>query len=291
MTEQSVCAVIVTYHPSTKMLENLPNVLAQVQGLVVVDNGSNLDELHGVRKASRTLGFHLIENGKNLGVAEALNQGVRWTKTEGYPWVILFDQDSKVTEGFIRQMLADWRSHPDRERVGSLHPRYVDPDTGIAAAVPRDIDGSLVLPMTSGTLMPLWIFEKVGWFASEYFIDLVDWEYCFRIKAAGFVVADSRHAKLLHAAGSPAKTTVLGRTFRPSHHNATRRYYISRNSIAFYREYFLIFPAEVLYCICRQFRELLVCLIAEGDRRRKFHNFLLGTWDGLTGKMGERKGL
>lgn len=291
MTTQSVCAVIVTYHPSIEMLENLTNVLAQVQGLVVVDNGSNPDELQAVQKASRTLGFHLIENEKNLGIAEALNQGVRWAKSEGYPWVILFDQDSKITEGFICQMFADWRSHPNRKRVGSLHPRYVDPDTGIEAVVPRDIGGTLVLPMTSGTLMPLWIFEKVGWFASEYFIDLVDWEYSFRIRAAGFLVADSRRARLLHAAGSPAKTTVLGRTFQSSHHSATRRYYISRNSIALYREYFLMFPAQVLYCIGRQFRELLVCLIAETDRKRKFHNFWLGTWDGLTGKMGERKGL
>ena len=291
MTRQSVCAVIVTYHPNAKMMENLSNVLAQVQGLVVVDNGSNLDELEALRKASRILGFRLIENGKNLGIAEALNQGVRSAKNESYPWVVLFDQDSKVTEGFICQMFADWWSHPDRERVGSLHPRYVDPDTGTEAAVPRDIDGSLLLPMTSGALMPLWIFENVGWFASEYFIDLVDWEYCFRVKSAGFLVAESRHARLVHAAGSPANTTVLGRAFHPSHHSAIRRYYISRNSIAFYREYFLKFPVKVLYCICRQFRELLVCLIAERDRRRKFHNFLLGTWDGLTGKMGERKGL
>jgi len=291
MTTRSVCAVIVTYHPKTEMLQNLNNVLAEVQALVVVDNGSNADEVQVLRMTSRKLSFHLIENRENLGIAEALNQGVRWAKREGYRWVILFDQDSKITEGFIGQMFAAWESHPKRERVASIHPRYADPETGIELLVPRTVDGSLVLPMTAGSLMPLWIFDRIGWFASEYFIDLVDWEYCFRIRAAGLLVTDSKQARLLHAAGSPAKITVLGKTFHPSNHSAARRYYISRNCIAFYRKYFFIFPRWVLKCIYRQVLEMAVCAIAEHDRVRKFRNFLLGTWDGLTGKMGERDGL
>jgi rhamnosyltransferase len=291
ITVQSVCAVIVTYHPDTAALENMRNVLAQVQELVVVDNGSSTDEVHALRITSRDLSFHMIENGQNLGIAEALNQGVRWAKSEGYSWVVLFDQDSKITEGFIRQMFAAWECHPERERLGSIHPQYADPKTGVEASVPRTTDGNQILPMTSGALMPLWIFDRIGWFASEYFIDVVDWEYCFRIRAAGFLVTDSRHARLLHAAGFPAKTTVLGRTFHPSHHSAIRRYYISRNCIAFYRKYFFIFPRWILNCVYRQLRDMAVCSIAEEDRGRKFRNFLLGTWDGITGKMGERQGL
>ncbi len=291
MTNLPVCAVIVTYHPSAKMLELLSDVLAQVQALVVVDNGSNADEVQALRNRSRALGFQLIENRKNLGIAEALNQGVAWAKVKGFLWVILFDQDSRVTDGFVRQMFDAWKSHPDRDRVASVHPRYVDPDTGIELHVPRASDLSPILPMTSGTLMPLWIFDKVGWFASEYFIDLVDWEYCFRIRAAGFLVADAEQARLLHAAGSPADTAVLGRTFHPSHHSTVRRYYISRNCIAFYRKYLFRFPGRILNCIYRQLRDLVVCSIAERDRRRKFRYFLLGTWDGLIGRMGEREGL
>lgn len=291
MTAQSVCAVIVTYYPSVEMVEHMSDVLAQVDGLVVVDNGSHPGELDPLRVASQTLGFQVIENGENLGIAEALNQGVGWAKSKDYPWVILFDQDSRITDGFIRQMFAAWEAHPDRERVGSIHPRYADRETGVETTVPRGSDGSPVLPMTSGALMPAWIFDRIGWFASEYFIDLVDWEYCFRIRAAGFLVADSSQARLLHAAGNPAPTVILGRTFHPSHHSAVRRYYISRNSIAFYRRYFYSFPGSVLNCVYWQLRDTTVSLIAEENRARKFRNFLLGTWDGLTQRMGKREGL
>lgn len=289
MTAQSVCAVVVTYHPAAGAIEHIAKVLAQVEGLVVVDNGSNADAINLLRTTSHDFGFQLIENEANLGIAEALNQGVRWAASEGYPWVILFDQDSTITEGFMGHMFAAWQSHPLRERVSSIHPRYVDPKTGIEAAVPRASDGSPVFPMTSGSLMPTWIFNKIGWFASEYFIDLVDWEYCFRIRAAGYLVADARQATLLHAPGDPAKTTVLGHTFHTTYHSAMRRYYISRNSVIFYRQYFRLFPAWILKALYRHLTETAICFIVGGNRTRKLRSFLVGTWDGLNGRMGGRE--
>lgn len=291
MKALDVCAVIVTYHPNAEMLEHMSTVLAQVQGLVVVDNGSNDDELGPLRAARSALGFHLIENGENLGIAEALNQGVRWARSDGYPWVILFDQDSIITDGFVGRMFGAWKSHPDRERVASIHPRYADPKTGVELHVPRADDGSPIFPMTSGTLMPAWVFDKIGWFASEYFIDVVDWEYSFRIRAAGLLVADSSHAKLLHTAGHPSSATILGRTVQYSQHNAIRRYYISRNCVAFYRKYLFSFPEWILRTVYRQLCETAICMIADKNRGRQSHSFLLGTWDGLTGKMGKREGL
>jgi rhamnosyltransferase len=282
---------MVTYHPSASMLENVSPILAQVQKLVVVDNGSNSEELEALRAKKESLGFHLIENGQNLGIAEALNQGIRWAKSQSFPWVILFDQDSGITDGFVGQMFAAWESRPNRDRIGSLHPRYLDPKTGIEMLVPRDNEGGPLLPMTSGALMPAWIFDRIGWFASEYFIDFVDWEYCFRIRAAGYIVANADDAILLHFPGELGIKKILGHTFHLSHHNAMRRYYISRNCIIFYRKYFSVFPAWVLSGIYGQAKDTVICLIAEENRMRKLRNILLGTWDGLIGRMGKREGV
>ena len=291
ITDKSVCAVIVTYHPTISMTENLPKVLDQVHGLVVVDNGSNAESLQRLRSASQYYNFHLIENQENLGIAEALNQGVLWAKGESYPWLILFDQDSKITDGFIHQMLEDLLSNPTWNRVGSIHPRYVDPNTGIEPIVFRAPDGGPITSMTSGALMPIWIFDKIGLFASEYFIDQVDTEYCYRIRARGYTVADSRNTVLLHAPGNPKRQSFLGFTFEPTHHSSLRRYYLSRNRVVVFRKYFRFFPRMVSRSVYQSFRETIKCLLAEQDRPRKFRNFLLGTWDGLTGRMGKREGL
>jgi rhamnosyltransferase len=174
MSDNSVCAVIVTYHPTEEMIENITSIVSQAQRLVVIDNGSSPDKVCRLRMASQKLDFHLVENADNLGIAEALNQGVRWAKEGGYPWVILFDQDSKITPGFIDQMFAAWETHPEREKIGAMHLRYVDPIAGIEPKVFRSCEGGPITSITSGALMLTWIFDKIGWFASEYFIDQVD---------------------------------------------------------------------------------------------------------------------
>ena len=145
--------------------------------------------------------------------------------------------------------------------------------------------------MTSGSLMPMWIFDRIGLFASDYFIDLVDCEYCLRLRSAGFRIVESPQATLLHKAGSPERKQLLGFSFGPTHHSPIRRYYMSRNRIVVYRKYFRIFPAWVWSSMLASFRETVKCFIAENERPKKFRNFLLGTWDGLVGRMGRRDDL
>jgi len=36
--------------------------------------------------------------------------------------------------------------------------------------------------------------------------------------------------------------TILGFTFRPTHHSTMRRYYLSRNRIVVFRKYVTVFP-------------------------------------------------
>jgi len=291
MTPRSVCAVIVTYHPLPRMLENFRTIFDQVDGMVIVDNGSSPNVLAFLRDASRNWGFLLVDNAENLGVAEGLNQGVRTAKEQGYPWVILFDQDSSINSGFVGQMFESWAAHSQRDRVAAIHPRYRDPKTGLEALVRRAKDGGPITSMTSGALMPAWIFDRIGWFASEYFIDCVDTEYCFRIRASGYLIADSVRAELAHAPGNSQLRTMLGFSFRPTHHGTMRRYYMSRNRIVVFRKYVTVFPHWALISLSDSMRETVKCFLGEPDRSVKLRRFLLGTWDGLTGRMGKREGL
>lgn len=290
-TSSDVCAIVVTYHPAPRMIENLQRISGQVQRMVVVDNGSAVLEVALLHEAQRDLGFVLVENRENLGIAEALNQGIQRARENGYPWVILFDQDSSVPDGFVDGMFEAWEHHPERARVAAIHPRYRDPKTGREALVRRARDGGPITSMTSGALMPTWIFDKIGGFASEYFIDCVDTEYCFRIRASGYLIADSDKAELPHAPGNSQVRTILGFSFRPTHHSTMRRYYMSRNRIAVFRKYVARFPHWASVSMYDSLRETVKCFLGEPDRSVKFRRFLTGTWDGLTGRMGKREGL
>jgi rhamnosyltransferase len=188
-------------------------------------------------------------------------------------------------------MFASWETHRDRARIASIHPNYRDPELGVEAVFRRAKDGGPVVAMTSGALMPTWIFDRIGMFMTEYFIDEVDTEYCYRIRAAGYLLADARDAVLLHHIGQPKRRTILGIQFTPTHHSALRRYYMSRNRLVLYMKYFPVFPGWVSQSMKDSMIETMKCFLGEENRGRKFRNFLLGTWDGLTGRMGKRSGL
>jgi rhamnosyltransferase len=88
--------------------------------------------------------------------------------------------------------------------------------------------------------------------------------------------------------GHPTKIGFFGFTFKPTNHSAARRYYMSRNRVVLYRKYFRRFPRWILQSMNESLRETAKCLLGEQDRARKLRSFLLGTWDGLTGRMGKR---
>jgi rhamnosyltransferase len=146
--DESVSAIVVTFHPTTEHLRNLAKIRAQVGLLVVVDNASAGSELPAIRRAARDLDFKLIENGENLGIAAALNLGVMEAQKRGCQWVALFDQDSELTDGFIATMIAEFQMYSHERKIMQIVPRYRDPETGAERPVSHFEDGGVFLAIT-----------------------------------------------------------------------------------------------------------------------------------------------
>ena len=189
-----VCAVVVSFHPEAEVAENLRALRGQVQGLVVVDNGSGADEVGMLQGALAELAGEvetgLIENGMNVGIAAALNRGVQWAMARGYGWVLLFDQDSAATPGYVASMLEGFAASRFGERLAILVPKYVDRRFGSVLEAPRGKTEGLEAATTSGSLMPVTVFERAGWFAEELFIDGVDYEYSLRVRRLGYGIEE-----------------------------------------------------------------------------------------------------
>ena len=244
MNTRGTCAVVITFRSPAAVLDNLAKVRPQVEGLVVVDNGSPAELLVPLHAAAWELGFTLIENAVNLGIAAALNIGVRWAKAQGFQYVALFDQDSTVTEGFCQAMLAQYESHPQRDKVA-----VVTPEPGGAKHRPRPTPIGLrrmevpLVAITSGSLMPVEIFDHCGWFQEELIIDCVDHEYCLRARSQGYTLAECRQAVLLVAVGSITSHHAFGLTIIAKHYSARRQYYITRNRLVMVQRFWKQQPA------------------------------------------------
>jgi rhamnosyltransferase len=291
MLNNDVCGVVVTFHPKSDVVENLKALRQQVHCIVVVDNGSSADGIEPLRRAGVESDFVLIENDKNLGLPAALNIGIMRANELGFEWVLLFDQDSTVTDGFVDALIATYRAHPRKKDIGLVAPVYIGRDSGKSISMSPHLlaDGSLDAAMTSGSLIPMQVIRRCGGFEELLMIDLLDYEFSLRLRSYGLIIVRSSEARLLHEPGSP-KTVKLwgGRQIRVIETNAIRKYYFARNRVWIINKYRRCFPGLCLSGIKAQVKTTVKSVLFEDGGARKFWYALRGISDGILGRMGER---
>lgn len=287
MQAEAVCAIVVLFHPDAAILDRLSALAAQAGALAVVDNGSTGQELAPIRawcaSGPRRV---LLEHGDNLGIATALNTGIRWAGRHGFQAVALFDQDSAVTHGYMDAMLRCRQRSPWGQRLGILVPRYVDSRLGVGIP-PNLVQEGLEAAMTSGSLVALSLFAQLGDFVDELFIDGVDYEFSLRVRAAGFVIAECPEAVLQHSPGEPRVVSFRGRRlYQTANYSPARRYYQERNKIWITRRYLRRFPVFCAKLFLFSTKDFVKILIAEKNSATKARFFLRGVWDGIRERMG-----
>jgi rhamnosyltransferase len=153
-----VCAVMVTYNPDSPLEQNIRAVLPQVDKLIIVDNGSALPIRAHIETIASSCAVQVIWNKENLGLATALNIGIRSAfGSDNFAWIATFDQDSRVDAGFSEAMLQAYLNCPYRERVGIIGPHHVElkenTTAGLTHHEEQDRIREITAEMQSGTLL------------------------------------------------------------------------------------------------------------------------------------------
>lgn len=267
-----IALLLVTFNPPDTLLSNLEAAAAQVDEVVIVDNGTSLP----------LLPYTVIRNGKNLGLSGALNIGMEYVEKKGFEWVLMLDQDSRILDTYVTTMLES--AAPDVAMIG---PRYLDFRSGVDVGPKPMKNGDLPLTMTSGSMLSVKAFKAIGGFNESLFIDYVDTEYCFRLRRMGFRIAASR-VVLSHALGDPLYVR-LGRYRRTSiSHNAGRVYYITRNRWTMIARYARSFPKWALQETIIGLRSPLKIALFEEDKIAKLRMLARGLKDCILRRSGYR---
>lgn len=284
-----VFALIPVYHPPRSFETRLRDLITQVDGAVVVDDGS---ASIGALDLSGMPGLVVVESPSNRGIAHALNVAAREALRRGADYLVTLDQDSELPEGYLELAI------PALDRP-------VGPGVRPGAAVPGGVGGAPILrtrrhgretafdPIQSGTVLPAAVFRRIGEFREELFIDAVDSDYTLRLRAAGFEVVTVDGVDLGHALGEAVPIMVAGRHLtlggRPRHvlhHSAFRTYYMVRNSIDLTRRY----RSGNLAWHLRRWQKLSSMVLGGAilgpDRPQQFRAIRLGVRDGLRGRLG-----
>jgi rhamnosyltransferase len=301
IARMGIGVVVVTYHPAGDVESRLEKMAAQGDSMVVVDNGS-AESYGGLKEICDRHAWDLIVNPANLGLGAALNQGVRRIAGRGRRWVLLFDQDSEPASDMSERLIETLQRHSTPERVAIVGPVFRDPITGRGHRVlrqhphwpwffqkvsnPVDDLPSVTMVITSGSLLRVDDFDKIGPFDETLFVDYVDTDFCLRCRAAGRLIAVSAGGRLDHQLGHREQRKFLGLACYPTNHPPLRHYYIARNRVLMLRRHGLRFPHWMFFDLAASGLWLFRVLAFEPAKGTKLKAMTLGTWDGLRGTSG-----
>ena len=285
-----VAAIIVSYNPDSNLFDSINLLLNQVEKVIIVDNGSKEKYVKYIKSINEDK-IEIILNKENLGVATALNIGVRKALENGYEWILTMDQDSKASPDMVKKMFNVYNSinREERKDILSIFPNFVDEriqsieeNSNMNSYEYVDAD------ITSGNLLRKEVFEKVGFFDDSLFIDLVDTDFCMRLNEKGIKMIKIRDAVLYHSLGESKTIKGILGSFNTSNHSALRRYYMTRNRFYIWEKYkglnsFTLNRDKKLFK-----KEFVKIILGEKDTVNKIKMVLRGYKDykkGIKGKL------
>lgn len=285
-----VAAIIVSYNPDSNLFDSINLLLNQVEKVIIVDNGSKEKYVKYIKSINEDK-IEIILNKENLGIATALNIGVRKALENGYEWILTMDQDSKSSPDMVKKMFNVYNSinREERKDILSIFPNFVDEriqsieeNSNMNSYEYVDAD------ITSGNLLRKEVFEKVGFFDDSLFIDLVDTDFCMRLNEKGIKMIKIRDAVLYHSLGESKTIKGILGSFNTSNHSALRRYYMTRNRFYIWEKYkglnsFTLNRDKKLFK-----KEFVKIILGEKDKVNKIKMVLRGYKDykkGIKGKL------
>lgn len=275
---RSVSLLLVTYN-RPKLLQQILFAIDrfdwQYLDFVVVDNGSE-EETHEILDGFKeSLKLQVLALKENIGHGAGLAQGLEYLKTHtpSLEYVVFLEDDSIPQSPYLG-FLIDKIDSEDFTLISSAGSnvklgKRVKIKTNSKEVVQADF------ALFDGAIARFQDLVKIGFPVKDWFMMFDDFEYCYRIRGAGFKigVVENPHLEILHEGWG-------GGT---SHSHLWRSYYQARNFIHFVKIHTTAFT--LLDCLLLQSKRLIGGFFTEnGWKTTKMR--LLGIKAGLKGKKG-----
>jgi rhamnosyltransferase len=285
-----ICAIIVTYNPQKGFFDKLAYTSSLVNKVLIADNSTQDDLQKKVLELkNKYKNIEVISNKDNLGIASALNQGVNYAIENNYDWVLTLDQDSFYESNPIPEMFKVYDEYSQKDKVFMLSSSFYNP--GLKMMQTKIIPGKnykeLEVTMTSGNLVKVDIFKKLGLFDESLFIYHVDNDFCLKCSNSGYKILEVYKAILMHSEGNLKQYRLFGKTFTTTNHSPMARYYISRNLVILTKRYFFSNSMFITKLIIRYLILMAKVLCFENDKFLKLKLTFKGFIDGLLNKKGK----
>lgn len=272
---EQVAAVIVTFNPTDLgQLFGRVKILSEEIGLVILSDNSDIaavfQKIRSFAEGAPKILY--LGNGVNGGIGRAQNIAFDCEAAKEFDFFVTFDQDSKIYKGLVSSLCDSFNSlSDDRLKLACVGPFLVNERTG--KVYERFVTGKVLNAQvntadyiaSSGMLIPRQVLSVVGGMKAEWFIDLLDVEWCYRARSMGYEIGVSRVTEMRHLFGARDLRLPWGKKIViPA---PVRMYYIYRNVILFARLSYIPVRVRILMVVSHLLKLPIYCFSGQTVKR------------------------
>ena len=258
MSKPSVLINIVLYHADKNKILDLIEVCSQYEKtkILLFDNSEDSQSF----EIDDNKNIILFKSPQNVGVGGAHYTACKMAEAENFDFLLFLDQDSQLSSGFLKNMLSGfYRLQKIHSRLCAIGPSWSDPELGKSktrALLKDKIRTFLKAPnlkqvlISSGMLIWVPTLKYIGYPKKEYFIDLVDTEWCLRALYKNYQIFMLSDVQMLHRIGEVKKWSKL----RVQYEEPIRYYYSLRNSVLLFHEKNILLSYKILILLGNLFK-------------------------------------
>ncbi|MBD5540896.1 MAG: glycosyltransferase family 2 protein [Lachnospiraceae bacterium] len=241
--------VVCNYNKRKYVMDCVESLLTQTlseRDIYVVDNASEDDSVAALLEKYGNR-ITVFQNEENEGFSRAMNRGMEHCMAEGYPYILLVDNDTRFAADAVEIMKRYLEEHEEAGMCGACvlqmeNPEYIQEIGGmvdyrrhelspnyrnekLTNEIPEEIDCDYLA--SCALLVKREVIEKIGIMRRDYFVYWDDIEWSRRCTDAGYSLTALRDAHVWHNWGANTVTKF----------NAFTEYYGRRNKLHFFAEY------------------------------------------------------
>lgn len=180
--QDTICAGVVLYNPQDldRVTECLSNLTRQVKYVYVFDNCTTE---HNLNLSSN--GIRYLKKDGNMGLAYALNCIMESAEKDGFEWVVTMDQDSIIPDNLVKGYC---KCIMRINGMGICCPQVIDRRRPYLKPIDSEEYEFIERCITSASCTSVKAWRNIGKFDEWLFIDLIDEEFCKRMRLNNYEI-------------------------------------------------------------------------------------------------------
>lgn len=273
-------AIVTLYNPQASDICNIFGISRQCDITIVVDNSAGNNSFLFSEQPDDAE-FIYVPNECNLGLSGAFNKClstsdyVAWRNDD---YIVFFDQDTYIEPDHVHALTQEFERLKRRGvNVGCIGPAYFESNSQSVKTpvLNKKLDEHTMLVskiITSSMLMQYRALKSVGFWSDDIFIDMADYDLCWKMRSHGYAVLMSTKSVIIHSIGEESSGSLLtaagdSKPFREYYQVRDRLYLMHKRYVPLASKAVLVYELTL---------QTAVRLASHKDRKRRWHYLSLG---------------